>query len=400
MAQHLHFDCFSGISGDMILGALVDLGVQVEAIAAHLRKLPIGPFELRAEKIVRHGIQGTRVHVEVEEDPHSHRRLRHILEIIDKAEGLPPRVARRAATAFKLIAEAEARVHGMTVEAIHFHEVGEKDAMLDVTGAMIGVELLGIDTFSVSPIATGSGWIECRHGKMPVPAPATAELLKGLAWTPGPVEMEMATPTGVAIVRTLMGDAPAQMPTLTSARVGYGGGGRELKDVANYLRLWLCDVGPAPSSVIPARREPVLVLECEIDDMPGEAAGYAMERLLDDGALDVSFSPAQMKKNRPGLHVRVICEPAREAVMVERIFNETTTLGIRRNLTERWAMNRRADTVETELGPVAIKIALWGERVLRAAPEYESCRELAIKTGRPLSEIYDIVRAAIRERIR
>lgn len=400
MAQHLHFDCFSGISGDMILGALVDLGVPVESIAAQLKKLPIGPFELRAEKIMRHGIQGTRVHVEVEEDPHSHRHLRHILEIIEKAEGLPARVARRAATAFKLIAEAEARVHGKTVETIHFHEVGEKDAMLDVTGAMIGVELLGIDTFSVSPIATGSGWIECRHGKMPVPAPATAELLKGLAWTPGPFEVEMATPTGVAIIRSLLADSSAQMPTLTSAKVGYGGGGREIKEVANYLRLWLCDVGPTPSPAILARCEPVLVLECEIDDMPAEAAGYVMERLLEDGALDVSFSPVQMKKNRPGLHVRVIAEPALEPKIVERIFNETTTLGIRRNLTERWALNRRADTVETELGPIAVKIALWGERVLRAAPEYESCRELALKTGRPLAEIYDTARIAIKNKFK
>lgn len=394
MGQHLHFDCFSGISGDMIMGALVDLGVPIEWLAEQLRKLPIGPFELRAEKIKRHGIQGTRVHVEVEEDPHSHRHLRHILEVIEKAEGLPPRVARRAATAFRLIAEAEAHVHGTTVEAIHFHEVGEKDAMLDVTGAMLGVELLGIDTFSVSPITTGSGWIECRHGKMPVPAPATAELLKGLAWTPGPVEVEMATPTGVAIVRTLMADAPAQMPVLTSAKVGYGGGGRELEAVANYLRLWLCEA----EKLVPARREPVLVLECEIDDMPGETAGYVMERLLEDGALDVSFSPVQMKKNRPGLHVRVIAEPASEGKIVERIFAESTTLGLRRALTERWALERRAEIVETELGPVAIKIAMWGERVLRAAPEYESCRELALKNGRTLADVYEIARAAIRER--
>ncbi len=240
---------------------------------------------------------------------------------------------------------------------------------------------------------------------MPVPAPATAELLKGLAWTPGPFEVEMATPTGVAIVRALLADAPAQMPALVSAKVGYGGGGREIEEVANYLRLWLCDaaesgVGPAPSPAMAARREPVLVLECEIDDMPAETAVYAMERLLDLGAHDVSFAPVQMKKNRPGLHVRVICDPAREPAIVERIFAETTTLGIRRNLAERWALDRRAETVETELGPVAIKIALWGDRILRAAPEYESCRLLAIKAGRPLAEVYDIARAAIRERIR
>ncbi|MCE5229689.1 nickel pincer cofactor biosynthesis protein LarC [bacterium] len=392
MGKHLHFDCFSGVSGDMILGALVDLGVPVESLAAQLKKLPIGSFELRAEKIMRHGIQGTRVHVEVQEDPHSHKHLHHILETIDKAGGLPERVARRAKAAFRLIAEAEAHVHGATLETIHFHEVGEKDAMLDVTGAMIGVELLGIDTFSVSPITTGSGWIECRHGKMPVPAPATAELLKGLPWTPGPVEVEMATPTGVAIVRTLTGEAPAQMPALTSAKIGYGGGGREIKEVANYLRLWVCESAES----IPARREPVLVLECEIDDMPGEAAGYLMERLLEDGALDVSFSPVQMKKNRPGVHVRVIADPAGEAALAKRLFAESTTLGIRRTLTERWALNRRAESVQTEAGPVAVKVAMWGDKILRAAPEYESCRELAHKTGRPLAEIYDLARVAIK----
>lgn len=396
LGKHLHFDCYSGVSGDMTLGALVDLGVPVDEIARPLKALPIGPVELRAEKIIRHGIEGTQVHVEVHEDHHAHRHLKHIVEIIEGAKDLPPRVVKRATTAFRLIAEAEARVHGKTIESIHFHEVGAKDAIVDVTGAMLGMELLGIETFSVSPITTGFGYIDCAHGKMPVPAPATAELLKGLAWTPGPVEAEMATPTGVAIVRTLIADASAQTPTLTSARVGYGGGGRELKEIANYLRLWLCD---APSPAIPAKLEPVLVLECEIDDMPAETAGYVMERLLEDGALDVSFSAVQMKKNRPGLHVRVIAEPANEAVLAERLFKETSTLGVRRTLTERWALGRRAETVQTELGPISIKIALWGDRVLKAAPEYESCRELALKTGRPLAEIYDIARAAIKTKI-
>ncbi|MEN6625071.1 MAG: nickel pincer cofactor biosynthesis protein LarC [Candidatus Sumerlaeia bacterium] len=394
MGKHLHFDCYSGVSGDMTLGALVDLGVPIEEIERPLQALPIGPVRLRAEKVMRQGIQGTLVHVEVHEDHHAHRHLRHILEIIESAKDLPPRVVQRAATAFRLIAEAEALVHGKTIETIHFHEVGAKDAIVDVTGAMLGMELLGIDTFSVSPITAGFGYIDCAHGKMPVPAPATAELLKGLAWTPGPVEAEMATPTGVAIVRTLIAAAPAPARPLTSARVGYGGGGRELKGIANYLRLWLCEsISPA----IPALREPVLVLECEIDDMPAETAGYVMERLLEAGALDASFSAVQMKKNRPGLHVRVIAEPSKEATLAELLFKETSTLGVRRTLTERWALGRRAETVQTELGPVAVKVALWGERVLKAAPEYESCRELAIKTGRPLAEIYDIARIAIRK---
>ncbi len=393
---HLHFDCFSGISGDMLLGALVDLGAPLAEIERQLAALPIGPFSLRAEKLMRQGIEGTRVHVEVQEDPHAHRHLRHVIEIIDRAADLPARVAERARRAFTLLAEAEARVHGTTIERVHFHEVGARDAIVDITGAMLGVELLGIESFSASTVTAGSGTVRCQHGVMPVPAPATAELLRGLPWQAGPVASEMATPTGIAILRALLGEPPAPTPPdLCPARIGYGAGSKEFKELPNYLRLWLCEAAAA-GPALPVRREHVLVLECEIDNMPAETAGYLMERLLEAGALDAHFAPVQMKKNRPGIHLRVIAEPRQEAELATLIFAETTTLGLRRSLTERWALERELRQVQTELGPVRVKLALWDDRVLRAVPEFEDCRELARRHARPLAEVTELARAAAR----
>ena len=295
-ATHLHFDCYSGISGDMTLGALVDLGVSVEVIEQQLKGLPIGLFSLRAEKIKRQGLMGTRVHVNVEEDEHAHRHLRHILEILDAA-GLPEPVVRRARQAYTALAEAA--VHGSTREKIHFHEVGAKDAILDVAGAMVGVELLGAKTFSCGPVVTGSGMVECLHGMMPVPAPATAELLRGMTLKAGAIESELVTPTGASILRTLLGETDSQAVRgaaregLRMEKVGYGAGGKTVEGQANFLRLMLCET-PAEAAEkpsLPVNAHSVISLETEIDDMSPEVAGYLMERLLADGAWDVQFSP-------------------------------------------------------------------------------------------------------------
>lgn len=399
---HLHFDCYSGISGDMTIGALVDLGAPVEEIERCLKGLPIGPFSLRAERVKRQGIMGTKVHVEVAEDPHAHRHLRHILEIVEGA-ALPAQVIRRARRAYQKLAEAEAHVHGTTPEAIHFHEVGAKDAILDVAGAMVALELLGIKSFSTSPVAVGSGTVQCRHGVMPVPAPATAELLKGLPQVAGEVVSELVTPTGAAILSTVIEEAGVRlarpgMGGLVARRIGYGAGDKVFEGRANFLRAMLCDApgSPAEETRLPVEEHEVAVLETEIDDMSPEVAGYLMDRLLADGAYDVQFSPVQMKKNRPALRVRVLCEPAREGKLAERIFRETSTFGIRRERLERWCLARRLEEVPTPLGPVAVKVGLWGKRVLKVSPEYEACRALAEARGLALAEVYELVRAAIR----
>lgn len=404
-ANHLHFECYSGISGDMILGALVDLGVELARIEQGLKGLPIGEFALRAEQVKRQGIVGTRVHVEVEEEPHVHRHLRHINEIVEGA-GLPERVTERAKRAYLKIAQAEAHVHGSTVEKIHFHEVGAKDAIVDVAGAMLGVELLGIESFSASPIVVGFGTIDCRHGRMPVPAPATAWLLQGMPHAPGAIEAEMATPTGVAILATLLeetgerGFESLEALGKVSRRIGYGAGKREFEKTANYLRLWLCESSGAKQTAgeLPIERETIALLECEVDDMSPELAGYLMERLLAQGALDVQFSAVQMKKNRPGQSLRVICRPEDDNALAECLLRETTTFGVRRRQMERWALRRQSAELPTALGTIRVKIGYWGDEVLKVTPEYESCRALAEASQRPLRKIYEAAWAAIQQR--
>jgi uncharacterized protein (TIGR00299 family) protein len=399
-ATHLHFDPFHGLSGDMTLGALVDLGVAVEAIEAGLRGLPIGPFRLTAERVKRQGLMGTKVHVEVEEEHHVHRHLRHINEFVDAA-GLPPRAAARARDAYRRLAEAEATVHGSTPEKIHFHEVGAKDAIIDVAGSMLGIELLGATTFSCGPVTVGFGNITCAHGRMPVPAPATAELLRGAPQTPGENEGEMVTPTGAAILAALMADAGGRgfrvgsAAPLRTEKVGYGAGTRVYERSTNYLRLMLCQPleGEGPDAAgIP--RETVVLLECEIDDMSPELAGGLMERLLGLGALDVQFQPVQMKKNRPGLGVRVIATAGSEEALAGAILRETSSFGLRRAPVERWALARRIERVETPAGPVEVKLGLIDGRVVKASPEFESCAAVARAKNLPLADVYALARAA------
>jgi uncharacterized protein (TIGR00299 family) protein len=406
-ATHLHFDGYSGISGDMTLGALVDLGVPVEALQKGLAKLPIGAFALRAERVKRAGLMATQVHVEVEEEPHVHRHLHHIYSIVDAAE-LPSRVAARARAAYRRLAEAEAEVHGSTPEKIHFHEVGAKDAIVDVAGAMLGVELLGAETFSAAPLTVGYGTIKCMHGLMPVPAPATALLLRGMPTAPGPMEGEMVTPTGAAILGTLLGGegsygfivpSDPAAPGLVSEKVGYGAGTRVYPGYPNFLRLALCRTPAAAAAPnLPATLETIRVLECELDDMTPEAAGWLLGRLLESGALDAHWQPVQMKKNRPGLRLRVLAKPEHEARLAELIFRETPTLGLRRSAQERWTLGRRSETVETPLGPVAVKVALWDGEFLKASPEYDACAALAREHGLPLGEVMAAARAAIERR--
>lgn len=391
MSLHLHFDAFNGISGDMTLGALVDLGVPVEALREGLNGLPIGRFELVAEPVKRSGIVGTRVRVEVEEDPHPHAHLRHIVQKVEAA-GLPEPVARRAIAAYRLLAEAEAHVHGSTPEKIHFHEVGAKDAIIDVAGAMLGVHLLGVGSFSADPVVVGTGSVKCAHGIMPVPAPATAEILKGFPLRSTVIDGEMTTPTGAAILQVLTGGA-ARPDGLQFERIGYGAGTRDVPGHPNYLRLAL---GRAAAAGLPVDRETVVELEAEMDDMSPEWAGAMLSRLMGEGARDVHFTPVQMKKNRPGLRLTVLCDPPRRESLAELILRETTTFGLRLRTAERYCLRRRTEQVQTAWGPVNVKLGLWGDEILKAKPEFEDCRALAGRSGAPLRDVYAAAEEAIR----
>lgn len=396
MPKRLHFDCFNGISGDMTLGALVDLGVNLDELKSGLSRLPVGAFNLRAEKVKRAGIVGTLVHVEVEEDPHKHAHLRHIVEKV-QAAGLPERVTRRALQAYQFIAEAEARVHGSTPEKIHFHEVGAKDAIVDVAGAMLGVEMLGAESFSCSVVATGHGTVKCAHGVMPVPAPATAEILKGMPTTPSEIPFELTTPTGAAILRTLAGDAAGRAPAMKTDAIGYGAGTRLLEGHPNYLRLLLGQSAETASG-LPVDREDIASLETEVDDMTPQVAGYLMDKLLAAGARDVQFHPVQMKKNRPGMQLHVLCLPGDIEPLAAMVLAETSTFGLRVHRAERLCLRRKMESVATPFGAVEVKLGFWGERILKANPEFEDCRKLAEAKGAALREVLDAARRAIEEK--
>lgn len=393
MSLHLHFDAFNGISGDMMLGALVDLGVSVDSIREGLAGLPIGEFDLVAEPVKRSGIVGTRVRVVVEEEPHPHAHLRHIVEKVEAA-GLPPAVSDRSIAAFRLLAEAEAHVHGSTPEKIHFHEVGAKDAIVDIAGSMLGVHLLGAAGFSAEPVVVGTGSVECAHGIMPVPAPATAQILRNFPLRSSDLVGEMTTPTGAAILQVLTEGRP-RPGGFRSTQIGYGAGSREIPGHPNYLRLTL---GESRRDGLPLERESIVELEAEMDDMTPELSGHLLERLFEAGARDAHFVPAFMKKNRPGIRLTVLCDDEHREVLAGIIFRESSTFGLRVRTGERYCLRRRTDRVETPWGPVGVKIGMWGDEVLKITPEYEDCRELARRAGLPLREIYSTAVAAIQAR--
>lgn len=379
----------------MMLGAIVDLGVAVEEIEEGLKGLPLGGFRLRAERVKRSGIMGTKVHVEVEENPHSHVHLGQILEKV-RAASLPERVTQRAIAAYRELAEAEAHVHGSTPEKIHFHEVGANDAIVDIAGSMLGVELLGIESFSSDPVVVGNGTVKCAHGVMPVPAPATAEILRGFTMRSTDIDGELTTPTGAAILRVLAGSAHPPREFAATA-IGYGAGGRTLEGHPNYLRL-LVGSSESLGADLPVDREPVVMLETEIDDMAPELTGHLMETLFEAGARDVHFVPVQMKKNRPGISLRVLASPGKASDLARIILRETSTFGVRMNPSERFCLRRSPESVETALGSVEVKVGYWGDDILKVSPEYESCRSLARGSGKSLREVFDLARRAIEDK--
>jgi len=384
-----YLDCLSGISGDMTLGALVDAGVDLARLNAAIESLGLPGCRLLAREVKKRGFRATQVTVEHRHE-HVHRHLSHILGMID-AGALTARQKDLARRVFTRLAEAEARVHGTTVEEVHFHEVGAADSIADIVGAAVGWDLLGVDRVVASPVPTGTGTVKIAHGMCSIPAPATAELLKGAPLAQSSVPQELTTPTGAAIVTTLA-QAFGPLPSMTIDRIGYGAGERDLQEQPNVLRLL---VGQATEAEPADGRtaDQVWVLETNLDDISGELVGYCTTRLWEAGALDVYATGVQMKKNRPGVKLSVLCR-ADEVDAIEAIlFEETTTLGVRRWPVSRHVLVRRAHRVETPWGPVEGKLGL-GRGGPRFAPEFESCRRAAQQHGVPLRVVYEAAEKA------
>ncbi len=371
----LYFDCFAGASGDMILGALVAAGVDSRQLAEQIELLGVANYEIEFVTVDRSGISAT--HARVRTAPErQHRHLRHILQIIQDSR-LSENVKKRAAQIFSRLAEAEARVHNLPVERIHFHEVGALDAIIDVVGAAIGFELLGIERFVSSPLHVGSGTIEMAHGCFPVPPPAVTELLQGAPVYATGIVGELVTPTGAAIISTVC-QSYGPLPKMRVAATGYGAGSREYKDFPNVLRVMIGE-GEAGEAITSGAMtdERLYIVETNIDDMSPQLFGYVMDRALERGALDCYFTPVQMKKNRPAVLLSILCRPADRNAMSELLLTETTTLGVRSYQVERRALERETVRVETPYGPIEVKVARLDERVIKEMPEYEQCRRAA-----------------------
>ncbi len=383
MTTIAYLDCFSGVSGDMLLGALVDAGVNPDDLRSELAKLPLSGYRIDVAKTRRAGLSATQVTVTLEEGPQPHRRLPDILSLIE-GSALPPGDKERGAEVFRRLAQAEARVHGVEPQAVDFHEVGAVDALVDVLGAVAGLRLLRVDELYCSPLPAGGGWAAGAHGQLPVPAPATLALLAEagapLAAGPDP-DVELVTPTGAAVVAAL---GRFERPAMAVRAVGYGAGARDLEGRPNVLRLWL-------GETLTGRPATMLLIETNIDDMSPELYGYAQERLFEAGAADVWFAPIQMKKNRPGVLLSVLCPVEREAAVVDVLLRETSTLGARVREVARHEAERETLEFESSLGPAAVKVKRLPGRPPAVAPEYEACARIARERGLPLFEVYRVV---------
>lgn len=381
-----YFDCFSGVSGDMILGALVDAGLEVERLQEAIAGLKVSGIQLAAEQVKRGPFVGTRVHVQTDERGHPHRRLPDIEAILDRAD-LSDFVRADAKRIFRRLAEAEATVHGTTPDQIHFHEVGALDAIADVVGAAWGVRQLGLERIHVSPMNLGAGFVQSDHGRMPVPAPGTAALLAGFPVYGSEIPAELTTPTGAAILTTLA-TAHGPMPAMTVQRVAYGAGSRDLREQPNLLRLM---IGEIPGDV---DRDQITLLEATIDDMNPQFFEPLLDRLFEAGALDAFLSPVIMKKSRPATLLTVLAEPAIADRCASVILTHSTTFGVRAYTATRWKLARDVITVTTRHGPVRVKRGWSGDQITILAPEYEDCRRVAQAADVPIQVIYNEARQA------
>ena len=377
-----YLDCASGISGDMTVAALIDAGVDATAIRAGIESLNLPGVTIHVDEVMRGGFRAKHFRVEHPEQ-HAHRHLSDIQRIINKSDGLTDDQRDLALRIFGAVAQAEATVHGTTIEKIHFHEVGAIDSIVDITAAAIGFDLLGIDEIVCSPVPTGRGQVRIAHGVCTVPTPGTAELLKGVPLADVPVDAELTTPTGAAIVKTVVDRFADSLPEMTVDTIGYGAGTRDFDDRANMLRLVIGESRAAAGTT-----DSVMLLETNLDDATGEVIGYTKRALLAAGALDVYSTTIQMKKDRPGVILSVLCNPDDVAALETILFNETSTFGIRRQLVQRSVRQRMAYTVETDFGPIKGKLGWRPDEPAIFTPEYDDCAEIAKAHDVPLQDVY------------
>lgn len=384
-----YFDCFAGASGDMVLGALVDAGLALDDLRAALASLPLSGYRIEAVRDKRGPLTGTRLSVVLTGNAgdQPHRTLADVEGVL-RDSALPQAVVDQAVAVFTRLAEAEAQVHGVDVHEVHFHEVGAVDALVDVAGSLLGLRLLGADRVTCSALPGGTGFVKSQHGLLPLPAPATMALMaraqapmRSVPATQQPLG-ELVTPTAAAILTTV---AEFRQPAGTIAKVAYGIGQRDHPELPNALRLWLCEEAPASPG---GPTGEVQLLETNIDDMNPELYGYVAEQLFAQGALDVWYSPIQMKKGRPGVLLGVLCRPSTASQLAALLLRETSTLGVRTCTMARWEADRETVAFASSLGPAAVKVKRLGGEVVHVAPEYDVCRDLALRHGLPLHEVY------------
>src|SRR5947208_3765184 len=395
--KRAYLDGSSGISGDMFLGALLDAGVSALPLLAELKRIPLGFYELKRTRAVRGGLVGTRLEVNVPAQS-GHRHLAEI-ETLIKSSGLSESVQAKALAIFRRLADAEGKLHGKPASEVHFHEVGAVDAIVDIVGASIGLELAGIGELFSSPLNVGGGRVEAAHGTLPVPAPATAELLKGVPVYSSGVEGELVTPTGAAIVSTLA-KTFGPMPAMKVEQIGYGAGAMDFDGHPNVARIFIGEAADAQTAHtgLPGD-ELVSVIEANLDDMSPQLYGYLVERALAKGALDVTCTAVQMKKGRPGIQLTLLSEPEKGDELAELLFDETTTIGLRIYEARRKVLERESAEVETPYGRVRMKVAKRNGRVLNVAPEYDDCQRVAREKSVPLKEVMLAAQSAYRQKI-
>ncbi len=389
----LHFDCFSGISGDMALGALVDAGLPLKDLARALKAVPAKGYALRAKKVMRGGIHATKVTVAIKNGFGSPLRLSRIHKLI-AASRVPPSVKELGHEVFEELAKAEGLAHRMKASEVRFHEVGVVDSLVDVLGCLLGCHLLGVNRVTASPVNLGTGVLASAHGVLPVPGPAVAHLTRGLpVYSTGP-NRELTTPTGMALLRTLTGEFGG-LPLMQGAAVGYGAGTANTEGWPNVLRVFIGDsVGGEPVTDAPGNSEPVIQIETNLDDFHPQAYETVMERLFRAGALDVTLTPVIMKRGRPGVVLTILATAETAAEVAQVVLEETSSLGVRIQEIDRWVLPRRIHTVRVKGGPVRVKVAQTRQGRTKAAPEYQDCKRIADRSGRPVQEVMEAAMVA------
>jgi hypothetical protein len=375
-----YLDCFSGISGDMFIGALIDAGLPLEELRKVLQSLPLEGYSLEVTREERNLLFGTRFKVKVTRDPQPHRRFSDIRDLI-RAGNLSPSVRDKSIAIFESIAVEEGKIHGCSAEEVHFHEVGAIDSIVDIVGSVLGMEYLGIGTACASSLPLGSGFVETAHGRIPLPAPATVALLRGIPVHDSGLKEELVTPTGAALVKGLV-HSFGPLPPMVIEKVGYGVGSRNLADRPNLLRIL---IGQEQGG---AHEETVVILEANLDDTNPEWLGFLMERLFEAGALDVVFSPGYMKKNRPAVLVHVMGKPHQKDQLMDLLFSESTTLGVRFHFTQRRILERFSVEMDSPWGRIKVKKVFRPDGSFHLLPEFEECRRIAKEKGLPMKDVY------------